>query len=100
MFKNNSYGFYTSLFIENIIRLYRESGKVNYRTNDFFRKIFRTHFMSPCRNHSPEQKINHKNKSGTECTALQRVLFIYLFIFTLFYMGCTISHAYTFKKVK
>ena len=30
---------------------------------------------SPCRNHSPEQKINHKNKSGTECTALQRVLF-------------------------
>ena len=75
MFKNNSSGFYTTLFIENIIKLYEESGKVNYRTNDFFRKIFRTHFVSPCRNHSPEQKINHKNKSGTECTALQRVLF-------------------------
>ena len=53
----------TSLFIENIIKLYEESGKVNYCTNDFFR------------NHSPEQKINHKNQSGTECTALQRVLF-------------------------
>ena len=65
IFKNNSSGFYTSLFIENIIKLYEESGKVNYRTNDFFRKIFRTHFVSPCRNHSPEQKINHKNKSGT-----------------------------------
>ena len=75
MFKNNSSGFYTSLFIENIIKLYEESGKVNYRTNDFFRKIFRTLFVSPCRNHSPEQKINHKNKSGTQCTALQRVLF-------------------------
>ena len=44
-----------SLFIENMIKLYEESGKVNYRTN--------------------EQKINHKNKSGTECTALKRVLF-------------------------
>ena len=75
MFINNSSGFYTSLFIENIIKLYEESGKVNYRTNDFFRKIFRTNFVSPCRNHSPEQKINHKNKSGTECTALKRVLF-------------------------
>ena len=71
MFKNNSSGFYMSLFIENIIRLYGESGKVNYQLY----KIFRTHFVSPCRNHSPEQKINHKNKSGTECTALQRVLF-------------------------
>ena len=34
-----------------------------------------TLFVSACRNHSTEQKINHKNKSGTECTALQRVLF-------------------------
>ena len=59
-----------------MIKLYEESGKVNYRTNDFFIKIFRTLFVRPCRNHSPEQKINHKNKSGTECTALQRVLFI------------------------
>ena len=42
MFKNNSSGLYTSLFIENIIKLYEESGKVNYRTNDFFRNIFRT----------------------------------------------------------
>ena len=75
MFKNNSSGFDTSLFIENIIKLYEESGKVNYRTNDFFRNIFRTHFLSPYGNHSPEQKINHKNKYGTECTALQRVLF-------------------------
>ena len=73
MFKNNSSGFYMSLFIENMIKLYEESGKVNYRRNDFFRKIFRTRFVSPCKNHSPEQKINHKNKSGTECTALQRV---------------------------
>ena len=70
-----SSGFYTSLFIENIIKLYEESGKINYRTNDFFRKIFRTRFVSPCKNYSPEQKINHKNKSRTECTALQRVLF-------------------------
>ena len=76
MFKNNSSGFYTSLFIENKIKLYEESGKVNYRTNNVFRKIFRTHFVRPCRNHSSEQKINHKNKSGTECTALQRVLAI------------------------
>ena len=59
-----------------MIKLYEESGKVNYRTNDFFRKTFRTPFVSPCRNNSPEQKINHKNKSGTECTALQRVLFV------------------------
>ena len=50
-----------------MIKLDEESSKVNYRTNDFFREIFRTHFVSPCRNHSPEQKINHKNKSGTEC---------------------------------
>ena len=71
MFKNNSSGFYTSLFIENIIKLYEESGKVNYRTNDFFRKTFRTHFVSPFRNHSPEQKINLKNKSGTECTVVR-----------------------------
>ena len=49
--------------------------KLIIETNDFFRKIFRTYFVSPRRNHSPEQKINHKNKSGTECTALQRVLF-------------------------
>ena len=76
MFKNNSSGFYTSLFIENMIKLYEESGKVNYRTNDFFRKNFRTRFVSPCRSHSTEQKINHKKKSGTECTALQRVLFV------------------------
>ena len=59
-----------------MIKVYEESGNVNYRTNDFFRKIFRTYFVSPCRNHSPEQKINHKNLSGTECTALQRVLFV------------------------
>ena len=32
MFKSNSYGFYTSLFMENMIKLYEESGKVNYRT--------------------------------------------------------------------
>ena len=76
MFKNNSSGFYTSLFIENMIKLYEESGKVNYRTNDFFRKNFRTRLVSLCGNHSPEQKINHKNKSGTECTGLQRVLFV------------------------
>ena len=56
-----------------MIKLYEESGKVNYRTNDFFRKIYRTRYLSPCRNHSPEQKIIHKNKSGTECTGLQRV---------------------------
>ena len=60
-----------------MIKLYEESGKVNYRTNDFFRKNFRTHFVSSCRNHSPEQKLNHKNKSGTECTALKRVLFVH-----------------------
>ena len=36
----------------------------------FFRKIYRTHYLNRCRNHSPEQKINHKNKFGTECTAL------------------------------
>ena len=36
MFKKNSSGFYTSLFIENMIEIYEESGKVNYRTNDFF----------------------------------------------------------------
>ena len=75
MFKDNSSGFYTSLFIENMIKLYEESGKVNYRTNDFFRKGFRTRFVSPCRNHSPEQKINHKNKSGMDCTALQFIDF-------------------------
>ena len=40
-----------------------------------FLEEFSAHFVSPCRNHSQEQKINHKNKSGTECTALQRVLF-------------------------
>ena len=79
MFKNNSSGFYTSLFIENIIKPYEESGKVNYRTNDFFRKVFCTHFVSQCRNHSAEQKINDKNKSGTECTALQRVLFVFIY---------------------
>ena len=71
MFKNNLSGFYTSLFIENMIKLYEESGKVNYCTNDFFRKKFRIRFVSPCRNHSPEQN-NHKNKS-----ALQRVLFVH-----------------------
>ena len=60
-----------------MIKLYEESGKVNYRTNDFFRNIFRTNFVSPCRNHSTEQKIDHKNKSGTECTALQPVLFVH-----------------------
>ena len=59
-----------------MIKLFEEAGKVNYRTNEFFRKIFRTRFVSPGRNHSSEQKINHKNKSGTECTALQRVLFV------------------------
>ena len=76
MFKNNSSGFYTCLFIENMINLDEESGKVNYRTNDFFRKKFRTLFVSPCINHSPEQKINDKNKPWTECTALERVLFV------------------------
>ena len=40
----------------------------------FLRKIYRKHYLSPCRNHSPSQKVNLKNKSGTECTALQRVL--------------------------
>ena len=30
MFKNNSSGFYTSLFIENMIKFYEESGKVSY----------------------------------------------------------------------
>ena len=64
-----------SLFIENMIKFYAESGKDNYRTNDFFRKIYRTRYLSPCSNHSPEQNINQKNKSGTECTVLQPVLF-------------------------
>ena len=59
-----------------MIKLDEESGKVNYRTNDFFREILRARFVSSCRNHFPEQKINHKNKSGMECTALQRVLFV------------------------
>ena len=75
MFKNSSSGIYMSLFIENMINLYEESGKVNYRTNDFVRKIYRTQYFSPCRNHSPEQKFNNKNISGTDCTALQGVLF-------------------------
>ena len=83
MFKNNSSGFYTSLFIENMIKLHEESGKV---TNDFFRKNFRTHFVSPCRNHSPEQKINHKNNSGMECTALQRVLFVNNYVKITFFI--------------
>ena len=73
MLKNNSSGFYMSLFIENMIKLYEEWDKVNYRTNDFFRKLYRTYYLSPCRNHSPEQKINHKNKAGTEYTASTRL---------------------------
>ena len=52
-----------SLFTENMIKVCEESGKVNYRTNDFFRKIYGTHYLSPYRNHFPEQKINYKNKS-------------------------------------
>ena len=59
-----------------MIKLYEASGKVNYRTNEFFRKNFRTLFVIPCINHSPEQKNNHKNKFWTECTALERVLFV------------------------
>ena len=43
MFKNNSSGFYTSLFIENMIKLYE--GKVNYRTNDFILETFSTHAL-------------------------------------------------------
>ena len=72
MFKNNSSGFYMSLFIENMIKLYEESGKGQLSHKQRF---YLTHYLSQCRNHSPEQKINHKNKSGTECTALQLVLF-------------------------
>ena len=52
------------LFIENMIKLYEESGKVNYRKRLFFIKIYRTRYLSQCRNHSPEQKINHKINLG------------------------------------
>ena len=44
-------------------------------TQTTFLEKFTTHYLSLCRNHSPEQKINHKNKSVTEYTALQRFLF-------------------------
>ena len=50
MFKNNSSGFHTSLFIENIIKLYEESGKITQTT--FLEKISAHAFVSPCRNHS------------------------------------------------
>ena len=60
MFKNNSSRFYMSLFIENMIKLYEESGNVNYHVNDFLRKIYPT-LLESMEKPFPRTKIN-KNK--------------------------------------
>ena len=63
----------------NMIKLYEESGKVKYSTNDFFGKTYHTRCLSQCRNHFPEQNINLKINLGRSAL---RINGFYLAIFT------------------